>query len=90
MEHCPRWLVAGHKHRPRSTVEPSSTITKHLLQCPSTLNTPISHFKVLHKDSNFNIVKILEAVEIKIRKPVLCVQKDRLYEIQLPWLQPHR
>ena len=46
---------------------------------------PIKHFKAIHTAQFDNQRKIIEALEIKKRKPIICKQKDKLFELKIPW-----
>ena len=87
-QHLPRWLLEG-RGRPRSEKAPNSAITRHVLTCTqgkSECDKLISSFKIAHIAKNTLLLKILEALEIKTRNPTLCVQKENLYELKIPWL----
>ena len=85
-QHVPRWLEQGNKERPRSKKPPQSSIARHRLECTTPLENIHSCFKVLHAPKTLFSLKILEALEIKFRKPNLCVQKENLFELKIPWL----
>lgn len=85
-QHIPKWISNGQGTRPRSIKQPNSAITRHLMQCEQQNNNPRSNFKILHKGHNSFMNRILEALEIKCRKPVLCVQKEMLYQLKIPWV----
>ena len=86
-QHLPKWLLQGKKQRPRSDRQPNSAITRHALCCVANNgdNNLVSCFKIIHKAKNAFLLKILEALEIKRRKPTLCVQKEDLFELKIPW-----
>jgi hypothetical protein len=84
-QHVPDWLNKGGTARPRSANAQESSITRHLLTCNSRPEKPREHFKLLHSGHSFHLNRILEALEIRQRTPALCVQKDRLYTLKLPW-----
>ncbi|MEL7308443.1 MAG: reverse transcriptase domain-containing protein [Pseudomonadota bacterium] len=78
-EHLPRWI---HTSRKTST----SSICKHVIDC--------EHFTGKHFSSYFSILascpfsfslRILESLFIRRRKPPLCVQKEFVYSLSLPW-----
>ena len=83
-QHIPKWLENGAKKRPRSTLPPSSAIARHLLKCgmPVVMD---ECFSIIHKGFAAHTNRILEALEIKDRNPVLCSQKEFVYELNLPW-----
>ena len=85
-QHLPQWLLEGKHSRPRSDKPPDSAITRHRLICKVPSENLKSCFKIVHKARNQLMLKILEALEIKSRQPTLCTQKDRLYELKIPWL----
>ena len=85
-QHIPQWIALGQRQRPRSRQTVTSSITRHILSCNKFLGAPIDHFKVLHFEQSSNLRKILEALEIKNKRPALCVQKERLYDLRIPWL----
>ena len=85
-QHIPKWLESGKKSRPRSTQLPSSSIAKHIMQCDAFTQPSTDHFGIIHKGHHPTTNRILEAIEIKLYSPTLCVQKDRLFELKIPWL----
>ena len=84
-QHLPRWLLQGKKQRPRSNNKPQSAICRHRLQCHTQSGNLESAFKIIHTAQTPFLLKILEALEIKIKKPNLCIQKDNLFELKIPW-----
>ena len=84
-QHIPGWLQRGQRCRPRSNKAPESAITRHLMGCSNDTNDAKKWFKIIHKGLNYNMNRILEALEIMHRAPSLCVQKERLFTLKLPW-----
>ena len=84
-QHVPKWLIEGKKQRPRSDRAPDSSIARHRLICNHRDDHIYSRFKILHVTNNFMALKVLEALEIKNKNPSLCIQKDRLFELKIPW-----
>ena len=84
-QHVPAWVVKGRTSRPRSDVPPDSAITRHLVMCANRPEDPRQCFDVLHRGENVFINRILEALEIIERAPRLCIQKDRLFTLKIPW-----
>ncbi|MEL7309258.1 MAG: hypothetical protein AAGK05_16300, partial [Pseudomonadota bacterium] len=79
-EHLPRWLRAGGK---RSA---SSSICKHAVDCDDFIGSDFkSYFSILTSSPFSSSLRILEALFIHRQKPPLCVQKDFLYSLLLPW-----
>jgi hypothetical protein len=76
-EHLPRWLFTANRKQPKSS------ITKHLLDtnCTATLNA----FQVISRQSKPNVLRWAEAVAIRRLKPDLCVQKEMVLTLALPW-----
>ena len=85
MQHILKWLENGKKERPRSKQPPNSSITKHLINCTAFNPPGAQHFKILHSGEHLCLNKILEALEIKFRNPELCIQKEYVYELKIPW-----
>ena len=79
-EHLPRWLQTGKKGTP------SSSICKHAVDCDDfTGRLFSSYFSILASSSFSSSLRILEALFIHHQKPSLCVQKDFVYSLVLPW-----
>lgn len=77
-EHVPRWL---------STTKngiPHSSITKHLLDTGHIIQKEKA-FRIVYQARNMNDLRIAEAVTIRIKKPILCVQKQMVMSLALPW-----
>ena len=84
-QHIPKWLADGRKTRPRSNKPPDSSIAKHLITCNFQLDRVGDCFSNLHCGHGYYKNKIIEAIEINTVKPSLCVQKDRLFQLKIPW-----
>ena len=84
-QHIPAWLEKGDRTRPRSNKPPDSAITRHLMQCAHAPTNAKECFKILHKGKTHKLTRILEALEIMNKSPSLCVQKDRLFTLKIPW-----
>lgn len=84
-QHVPTWVISGDRRRPRSANAPSSAITRHLMECDA-FQVPVDqHFGILHKGFTAGMNRILEAVEIKLQNPDLCVQKEHVFNLRLAW-----
>ncbi|MEL7308586.1 MAG: reverse transcriptase domain-containing protein [Pseudomonadota bacterium] len=78
-EHLPRWI---HTSKKTST----SSVCKHVIDCDDFTGQHFSsYFSVLANSSRSFNLRILEALFIYRRKPSLCVQKDFVYSLCLPW-----
>ena len=84
-EHCPGWVLGTDRRRPRSTKEPPSHITRHLINCQAFSQLHDTHFSIIHKTSSKFLNRVLEALEIKKCRPNICVQKDHMYALKIPW-----
>lgn len=84
-EHVPKWLEKTTKCPPRSTRIPTSAITRHLQVCTSCPSTARSRFKVVYRSEYDSVLRILEALSIHHLSPDLCVQKEHVMSLQLPW-----
>ena len=81
-EHLPRWLQSTN----RAGRNPASSVCKHAVDCDDFVGRDfISYFSVLASSSCFMSLRILEALFIKRLKPPLCVQKEFVYGLILPW-----
>jgi hypothetical protein len=84
-EHIPQWL-SNSSSRPRSSVLPTSSITRHAMSCNRfQYCRDFSHFTVLFRSSNSSRLKILEALSILYLKPPLSLSKDFVLSLLLPW-----
>ena len=84
-EHVPRWLATAVRRPPRSTRPPDSAITRHLQNCEADPTAAHEHFSVMHRSGNVFKLQALEAISIKFYQPDLCIQKDHVMTLQLPW-----
>ena len=84
-EHLPKWLESSTKAPPRSSQPASSAITRHLQTCRCTVSEAAGRFKVLFRARSDYHLRILESLSIKRFRPELCVQKDHVVALQLPW-----
>ena len=84
-EHVPKWLSHASKCPPRSSRIPGSAITRHLQACDCPPEVARSRFKVLYSSLNKRLLRILEALCIKRLCPDLCVQKEHVLSLLLPW-----
>ena len=84
-EHHPAWIGSG------VTKAINSAIISHLVETDHRIDTATA-FKVLYKVPG-NIPKAVrkqilataESIAIRLRKPILCVQKSFVRSLQLPW-----
>ena len=84
-EHVPKWLSNDLKCPPRSTRIPASAVTRHLQVCDFPAEAARSRFKVLFSSRRSQILKFLEALCIKRFAPDLCIQKEHVVSLLLPW-----
>ena len=85
-EHLPAWLLRGASTRPRSTAPPASAITRHVIDCPQfDRHNKIDHFKVLARARHRLSLPFLESTWILRMKPALCVHKEFVFTLKLPW-----
>ena len=78
-EHLPRSILTSKKPTP-------SSIGKHVIDCDNfTGRNFTSYFSILATSSYSFSLRILEALFIQRRKPPLCVQKEFVYTLRLPW-----
>ena len=85
-QHVPEWILKKKLSRSRSNKPPDSAVTRHLTVCKHVSDNPRQCFKILHRGGNYFINKILEALEIKQKRPRICVQKDRLFTLKISWV----
>lgn len=78
-EHVPRWLLNG-EQRPKT----SSAIARHLQRCSPTI-PPRSCFRVMKRCRGRARLCVLEALIIKKVQPDLCIQKETVINLLLPW-----
>ena len=86
-EHLPAWLRRGDATRPRSTATPSSAVTRHTMSCPAfdRHRDPLAHFRVLVRCRHPSLLPFAEATHIADQQPDLCVMKDFVVSLALPW-----
>nr|CAH8828540.1 unnamed protein product [Trichobilharzia regenti] len=86
-EHIPKWLqkqmessepINGENRRP------SSSIAKHIIETGHKIDVNRS-FKPIYKTCLGRILKFVEALAIRKFKPPLCVQKQFVITLNLPW-----
>ena len=68
-QHVPKWLNDGRQERPRSKVIPTSSVTKHLMECQKFEKGAKDKFKVRMKVASLYQLKIAEAMMIKLERP---------------------
>jgi hypothetical protein len=84
-EHLPKWLCQG-KRRPRATNPPASSITKHLMEGQCRVNEAALGFRILLRTGKSLLKqRIAEALFIKRKNPDLCIQKENVLPLHLPW-----
>lgn len=82
-EHVPRWLQEGNS---RNRIANASAICRHAIDCDDFQGTQFSsYFSIKAFSYNSFSLRILESLLILKHKPPLCVQKDRLLTLKLPW-----
>ena len=84
-EHVPKWLSNDPKKPPRSKRSPDSAVTRHLQVCTCSFDSARRNFKVLFSAAHTNALRILEAITIKRLSPDLCIQKEHVLALALPW-----
>jgi hypothetical protein len=84
-EHVPKWLSSDHKCPPRSTRIPASAVTRHLQVCDFPAEAARSRFKVVFSARRTSLLRIIEALCIKRFAPDLCIQKEHVVSLLLPW-----
>jgi hypothetical protein len=77
-EHVPQWLKTN-----KSGIAHSS-ITKHLFESRHTVDEEKA-FRIIYRARNINELRIAEAVTIRLTQPILCVQKQMVMHLALPW-----
>ena len=60
------------------------SITKHLLDSEHSVDFNNS-FKVIIKQSNSKLLKFAKVCAIRIYRPNLCIQKEMVVNLSLPW-----
>ncbi|CAH8484819.1 unnamed protein product [Schistosoma mattheei] len=86
-EHIPKWLQnqmnSNGEIRPQDR-QTSSSIAKHLIETGHKVDIK-SAFVVLYKSLQGRILRFIEALAIRKLKPPLCVQKQFVLTLNLPW-----
>jgi hypothetical protein len=77
-EHVPKWLYSNRRGIPHSS------ITKHLHETGHRVNVDEA-FQIIYKPKNVHTLRFAEAVTIRLKNPVLCVQKQMVTNLSLPW-----
>ena len=87
-EHIPKWLVEAMNTSgfPENSKDrrPASSIAKHLIESGHRVE-PDKAFSLLYKNSKGRLLRFIEALAIKKFDPILCVQKQFILTLQLPW-----
>ena len=79
-EHLPRWIQRSKKGTS------SSSVCRHAVECDDFIGRDFtSYFSILSCTPFSSSLRILEALFIHRQKPPLCVQKDFVYSLLLPW-----
>ena len=77
-EHVPKSLCL------KGTTAFNSSITKHLIDTGHKVDITKS-FKIINRQNSSILLKFAEAISIKRLKPDLCVQKETVISLSLPW-----
>ena len=77
-EHLPKWLYSSGS-RSRSTLPPTSSVTKHLMNCPHRTHIDTNWFRILQQCDSFLSLRVAEAVAIKLSSPILCKDKEFVF-----------
>ena len=77
-EHIPDWLINNKSDTPRSA------ITKHLLSTNHKVGR-YDRFTVINRQRYSKLLRFAEASSIRRFKPVLCIQKQFVTPLSLPW-----
>ena len=87
-EHIPKWLneAMDETDYPNNLCDrrPASSIAKHLIESGHKVNTGEA-FNVLFKSNKGKLLRFIEALAIKKFNPDLCIQKQFILTLQLPW-----
>ncbi|KAA3680235.1 uncharacterized protein DEA37_0006055 [Paragonimus westermani] len=87
-EHLPNWVQNSVLRKNDDVVEtrkqPASAVTRHVLTTGHVID-PICASRILLRHSNPRFLRFAEAVAINRMKPTLCVQKQLLVNLTLPW-----
>lgn len=84
-EHLPKWLMEDKVRR--STTAPASAVTRHTMTCAAFDKNwqNIAFFQPLVRARHPLMLPFLEATMIASLRPVLCVQKQTVVTLALPW-----
>ena len=63
---------------------PASSIARHLIECGHRVESNTA-FSLLYRNSKGKLLRFIEALAIKKFDPTLCVQKQFILTLQLPW-----
>jgi hypothetical protein len=77
-EHVPKWLSTTNQGTPRTA------ITKHLQDTGHRVDVSQAFRVIYIPDSKYKL-RFAEAVTIRLTKPILCVQKQMVTNLSLPW-----
>ncbi|KAA3678481.1 uncharacterized protein DEA37_0008693 [Paragonimus westermani] len=87
-EHLPKWVQNSGLRENDTVVEtrkqPTSTVARHVLTTGHVID-PICAFRILLRHSKLRFMRFAEAVAVNRLKPTLCVQKQLLVNLTLPW-----
>ncbi|CAH8561201.1 unnamed protein product [Schistosoma rodhaini] len=86
-EHVPKWLQKQIQSNDPIRVEdkhPSSSVAKHIIETGHKIDLN-SAFVVLFKSVKGRILRFIEALAIRKFKPPLCIQKQFVLSLNLPW-----
>ena len=84
-EHVPKWLLDGHNRPPRSGALPQSAIARHLIANGCDVTNVKDRFRILYKSRSSFILRLIESLSIRRFLPDLCVQKEYVTALLLPW-----
>ena len=76
-EHLPQWLIKAQVKTPRSS------ITRHILDTGHTIGR--DSFRYINRQNNKQLLRYAEAACIWKFKPILCIQKEFVADLCLPW-----
>ena len=86
-EHIPKWLekeMNSDKSIDAGGRRPISSIAKHLIDMNHKIDVKTA-FKIIYKNGQGRLLKYAEALAIRKFKPPLCVQKQFIISLNLPW-----
>ncbi|CAH8649406.1 unnamed protein product [Schistosoma intercalatum] len=80
-----RYYAMSHKTDELNEENPDrSAVARHHLDTGHEVDI-LKSFRVINKQSNSNLLKFAEAIAIKRLKPDLCIQKETIINLSLPW-----